>query len=469
MKSKLILILLGLAFFCNPSFNMFDILPDFFGAILVMTGLYGFAFFDGNFDQAHKSAKYLMWISLLKLCFCVWCISGHRDYIMPFTFIFAVLETIFMISMYRSLYMGAEYTLMRSESKRPPKAINEAFTMSFIFTIASKLLDFAPQISDIIAQDAELDLSHKASFKMPMAQLKMYLLAACLAFGVILGIIYLVLTVKAWVSLTTDKDYNSFLKTKYETFLREEREVYVTKKLSLAYLLITVSAVFIPDFYIDAVNVLPSLITVLCLFACTVTVNRLIGKKTNLLLLPLCFAITLINSVYMAKVRLGINYIYSVETFNREAFPLLETEKSIIFALILSLAEAIFMWLMINAALSSFKKCFMAEKRRNVVSRIVLCRILSAFSLVTLAISRVLTTVCGFLATENAVTEYVKNKAFITSGKVYEEMMANPLIVRYEQFVSIQSVFSVISLITALLLIVVLVNMKTASEGNGKD
>ena len=111
----------------------------------------------------------------------------------------------------------------------------------------------------------------------------------------------------------------------------------------------------------------------------------------------------------------------------------------------------------------------MAEKRRNVVSRIVLCRILSAFSLVTLAISRVLTTVCGFLATENAVTEYVKNKAFITSGKVYEEMMANPLIVRYEQFVSIQSVFSVISLITALLLIVVLVNMKTASEGNGKD
>lgn len=469
MKSRLILIFIGLVFFFNPNFNMFDILPDFIGAVLIMTALSAFVYFDGNFDAAHKSAKYLMWFSILKTVLCIWCIGGHRDYIMPFTFIFAVLETIFMIAMFRSLYLGAEYTLMRSSSDRTPKAVNEAFTMSFIFTIASRLLEFIPHIADIAAQDAELDLSHKASFKMPMAQLKMYLLGACLVCGVILGIIYLVMTAKAWVGLAYDKKYNSFLKEKYENFLRDEREVFVTRRLSFAYLLITVSVLFIPDFYVDAINLIPSVVTVICGFAAAVVINKLMCRRTGIFLVLSGFVATLLNALYMSRVRLGINYICSVETFNREEFTLLESTKSVVYAGVLSFAEAIIVFLLINHALGCFKKCFMAEKRKNVLGRITLCRFLSALSLITLAFSRVLTCVCGHLSSNPPVTEYVKNKAFITSGVVYEQMMENEFILGYENFVSLQSAVSLVSWLSVLLLAVVLVNMKRATEGNDKE
>ena len=440
---------------------MFDILPDFIGAVLIMTALSAFVYFDGNFETAHKSAKYLLWFSILKTALCMWCMGGHRDYIMPFTFIFAVLETIFMISMFRSLYLGAEYTLMRSSSDRTPKAVNEAFTMSFIFTIASRLLEFIPQIADIAAQDAELDLS-------PMAQLKMYLLGACLVCGIILGVIYLVMTAKAWIGLACDKKYNSFLKEKYENFLRDEREVFVTRRLSFAYLLITVSVLFIPDFYVDAINLIPSVVTVILSFSAAVVVNKLMGKRTGVLLVLSGLTVTLITALYMSRVRLGINYICSVETFNRQEFTLLESTKSVVYAGVLSFAEAIIVFLSINYALSCFKKCFMAEKRKNVLGRITLCRFLSALSLITLAFSRVLTCVCGHLSSHPPVTEYVKNKAFITSGAVYEQMMENEFILRYENFVSLQSAMSLVSLLMVLLLAVVLVNMKRATEGNDK-
>lgn len=470
MKSRLILIFAGLVFFFNPDFYLFDILPDFIGAILVMSGLSGFIYFDGNFEGAYKSAKYLLWFSLLKLALCMWCISNHRDYIMPFTFIFAVLEIIFMISMYRSLYLGAEYTLMRSASEKTPKHINEAFTMSFIFAIVSRVLAFAPQIADIVAQDAELDLSHKASFKMSMAQMKMYLLGTALVCGIIVGVIYLVMTAKAWICLIKDKEYNSFLKGKYEDYLRDEREAYVTKRLSYAYLLITVSAVFIPDFYVDGVNLIPSFITVICAFACARVVNSLMGKRKSDKVLFICaFASCAVNALYMSKVRLGINYICAVETFNREAFPFLESGKSVIYAGVFSFLEALLTWALIGYALDCFKKCFMEERRKNAFSRLVVCRVLSAVSLGFLAVSRTITCLCGFLATNPVVTDYVKNKAFITSGKVYEQMMANPYIQQYEKYVGVQSVIALLGVVFAILLVVVLVNMKRATEGNDKE
>lgn len=466
MKSRLILIFAGLVFFANPCFNMFDILPDFIGAVLVMWGLSGFIYFDANLESAHKSAKYLLWISIFKLVLCMWCNTGHREYIMPFTFIAAVLEAIFMISMFRGLYLGAEYTLMRSTSKQSPKAVNDAFTMSFIFTIASRILEFVPHIADIAAQDAELDLSHKASFKMPIAQMKIYLLGACLIFGLIVGLFYIAVTAKAWIKLIRDKEYNGFLKGKYEDFLKNDREVYVTRRISFAYTLITASIIFIPDFYVDAVNLIPTLITVLCLLGAAHVLCSLDGKRTNILFFFACIATVVVNGLYMSRVHLGINYICSVETFNKQEFSLLTSTMSITYALILCAAEAILVWGVLNYVLSVMKGVFEKEKRKNVLSRLFGMRILSALTLVLLALSRILTAVCGHFATHPDVTNYIKNKAFITSGKVYEEMIANPLVARYEDFVGYQSMAAIACLICLLLMLVICVNMKRATEGS---
>ena len=468
MKSRLILILTGLVFFVNPCYNMLDIMPDFVGAILIMAGLGGFIYFDANFADAHRYAKYLLWISVLRLVLCVWTASGHWDYVMPFTFVAVVLEAIFMIAMFKSLYYGAEYTLMRSSSDSSPKFINEAFTMSFIFTIVTRFLDFAPHIADIAAQDAELDLSHGATFKMPLAQLKMYLLAACLVCSLILGIIYLFITARAWIKLIRDKEYRAFLKEKYDSFLRDERDAYVTRRVSFAYLLMTAAFAFLADFYIDAVNIIPSHIAVILFFASVWVLCALYGKKPNVPVFVAALCAVAVNYMYLSKVHLGINYLYSVDSYGREEFPLLASDKSVLYAAVFGLLSLLLMFAVISYTANCAKQVFVREKRRNALTKLFVLRILSFFTLAFVCASGVLTAVCGRVASIPAVTDYVKNKAFITSGKIYEQMMANPDIVRYENFVSAQSVCYVVSVLGVCACMAVVLSMSRSTEGDGK-
>ena len=99
MRRNLGLIFAGLVFFALPNFNLLDLLPDFIGAILIMWGLSKMYMYDGNFEDAKRSAKFLLWISVLRLVLCFWATSGgRRDYLLPFTFIICVLEAIYMIS-----------------------------------------------------------------------------------------------------------------------------------------------------------------------------------------------------------------------------------------------------------------------------------------------------------------------------------------------------------------------------------
>ena len=133
MRGNLGLIFAGLLFFALPNFNLLDIMPDFIGAILIMSGLSKMYMYDGNFEDARKSAKFLLWVSVLRLVFCFWSASGgRRDYLLPFTFIICVLEAIYMIALFKGLYLGLEYTLMRAGSERLTKKTNEAFTMSIM-------------------------------------------------------------------------------------------------------------------------------------------------------------------------------------------------------------------------------------------------------------------------------------------------------------------------------------------------
>ena len=192
MRFNLGLIFAGICFFFNPCFNLLDIVPDFIGAALIMTGLSKMYMYNINFEDAQKSAKFLLWLSVLKFALCVWTNSGNRDYAMPFTFVMCVLEVILMISMFRSLYLGIEYTLMRTQntSAKIIKDANNAFSMSLVFTIALKVLDFIPHLSDIAQQDAEFALSREMTALLPIANLKGLLYIACMFFALILGLIY---------------------------------------------------------------------------------------------------------------------------------------------------------------------------------------------------------------------------------------------------------------------------------------
>lgn len=472
MKKNLFLILSGLIFFALPNYNLLDIMPDFMGAILIMAGLSKMYMYDGNFEDARKSAKFLLWISLLRLVFCVWCASGgRRDYLVPFTFIVCVLEAIYMISLFRGLYLGLEYTLMRADSERLVKKTSEAFTMSFIFVIASRVLEFAPQICEIYAQDAELDLTAGASFRMSMAQMKMYVLGACLVCSFILGIIYLFVTFDAWIRVIADKNYAPFLKEKYDNYLVSDREAYIASKISFVYFLLTFSFVFFFDLYIDGINILPSVIGILLLGTSGMIVSKLSG--TNRIytsgLCILASASSCLSYLFMNRVHLGINYLYSVESYNYKEFPFLSSDKSIVFALVFALMEFLLVSALVVLCIHIMTRLFAKERRKVAIPMLKVLQIPSLITLLCAAILKVLRTLEGRLATNEVVSGYVKSKAHISSASEYMKYMQIPEIAKYEKISSAAYILSFVTVILALICVLYLFRIRRFTDGDGGE
>ena len=456
MKLNLGLILLGLLFFFNPNFNLFDIMPDFIGALLIMAGLSKMYMYDGNFEDAKRSAKFLLWISLLRFALSIWISSANRDYLLPFTFIVCVLEAIYMISMFKGLYLGAEYTLMRADCEKYVNVVHEAFTMSFIFTIASKLLEFAPNICDLVKQDAELDLSSGASFKMSMAQMRVYVLGVCLIFGLLLGIIYLFVTMKAWIRMIADKRYSIFLAEKYNDYAENERDALVADKIEKFYALITFGFAFLFDFHLDGINVIPSVIGIFLLFAASMYLCTVSGAKRlpSFSLTIAAAASSVIGYLYMTKVHFGINYTFSLEAFYKKEFPLLESNISVNFAALFAFLECVLTYSLILLVLSQARKVFSIEKRTVAIPMLKFLRIPTLLACVSTALSKIFTTIEGHLATNPDVLGYVQNKAYITNELHYKSFMENPLIVQYENISAVSYYTAFISV--ALVIICVL-------------
>lgn len=451
MKKNLVLITLGLIFFFNPNFNLFDILPDFIGAVLIMAGLSKMSFFDGNFKDARRSAKFLLWISVLRGAFCIFVNSSHRDYALPFTFIVCVLEAMYMLSLFKNLYLGAEYTLMRADCEKYTKYTNEAYTMSFLFTIGAKVLEFAPQITDVIKQDAELDLSHGASFKMSMAQMKVYVTLVCFVFAFIIGVLFVAYTLRAFSKLVSNKKYCNFLKEKFDGFLVTDRDVYVDKKLSLVLFLATFSFIFLFDFYVDAINLLPSVVAVILVFSATVSVRRLDGKRTNVVVFLLCALSSILCYLYMMRVHFGINYLYAVESFNREEFLLLAESKSIVYAGVFALFECVFTIILMFVCFNSIKKTIRQNRRKNISGMFDVVKIPSVLLCICSFARKIATTLEGHIATNETVANYVKNKAYILNKENYEMFMQNENIRLYEKVSSVSYFLAIACAVFALI------------------
>ncbi len=469
MRFNLALIFTGLVFLFNPVFNMFDFLPDFLGAVLIMLGLSKMYMYNADFEEAKKSAKFLLWISVLKFVLCIWVNSGHREYAMPFTFIIGILEIIYCISMFKALYSGIEYTLMRSDREMHVKTSDDAFTMSFIFIIAAKLLEFVPHITDIFGQDAEYDLSAGASFRMSMAQMKVYVYFVSLVLGLILGLIYVLVISKAWIRLIADKHYAPYLKEKYINYTQTDREAFMESKIKKIYFLFTLSFAFLVDFYIDAVNVFPTFVAVLLLTGALLYLVKYEGtnKITTSIVGVVSLTVSVINYVYLNKVHLGTNYLASVESYNRAEFKYLENDSSVVVSGALSFLECVLVLTLVFMCLFGMKKLFENEKRRVALPMINVAGILASLACLAPVARNILDTFCGhLLATSKDALDFAQNKMFLTNEQTYLSLMQNPDIALYEKASGASYILAFVSVVLSLCVILYMLRMMRFTDGD---
>ncbi len=463
-------ILSGLCFTFEPSFRLLDFFPDFLGMLLVIKGLSKLTKIDENLLDARKNATVLFWISLVKLVFCMWTNAGHEDYLLPFTFVFSVLEIIFMLSFFKNLYVGIEYTAQRCGGEKHLNKVSPAFSMAAIFTVVTRVLAFAPQIIQVLSQNDELDLTYRASRRLPLSFIEPYVVLACFILSLVLGIVFLCITFGFFSGVSRDKVYVGKLREKYSGEYLADRDKVVSDTLKGVYPLLAAGIVFFLDFSVDAVGVIPNPIGFCLLFWACARLGRIYDiKRVLYTAFSVGFGISVVNYIYMTKINLGINYLYSSESFFAEEFAQINTGKALIVESVFSLAEAVLFVISIFVLCSVLTRLFEAEKRRNGLINLFVARIFAVASGVLFAARNITRTYAATLAARHEdVRLYIVNKASINTEKKFLEAMENPYIRAFENMESLQFALVFASAIAVIVCAYCFVSVSARTEGTEK-
>lgn len=150
------MLLIGCIFLCTPNVNLFDLLPDAIGYLLLMLAVRRASEVFPHFDVAYENFRRLLWISVAKIpaTLIMMYIMGRnmaeRGIITVFAVSFAIIEWIFAIPAFRNLFEGFVYLGEREGvvcALRTPrgKSVDNLSILSIVFLLVRGACSFLPE------------------------------------------------------------------------------------------------------------------------------------------------------------------------------------------------------------------------------------------------------------------------------------------------------------------------------------
>ena len=321
------LIFAGTLFFLNFNVGIVDFLPDVIGCLFIIAGLDKLRDLDGRFEYSHRLTGYMTAYFALKLVISV----IQRNYTLPLTFMASVIETVYLIVFFNSLYGAVEYTAERhggkfmtktvterrknpktGETESVPKVIdlaNRAAVMSFIFAIAKGVLTFLPETVELIGQKDELDLSYNA-VRFSAALAKPPVMLACYTAVIVAAICYIVIVGGYFRRIRKDSIYIGSLKKVYSEEILTDTKLFTERAISRGFVFIFAGLVFLCNFHIDSVDVLPNAVGYILMFFGFLTFRRQSSKKSRApyFIIPVLTAVSVCTAVIYAVLDTSIKY-----------------------------------------------------------------------------------------------------------------------------------------------------------------
>lgn len=439
------LILTGLIFFFNPNINCLDLLCDFFGCFFIIAGLSKLSLIDEDLAFAKKKAFHFIFISLLRLICASFIFTGSSDFALTFSFIFGVLDIMFLLSFFKHLYSGIDYTSKRMCNSVSQKKVSEAYTMSFIFVIATRILDFIPHSLDLLKQEAELDLSHDAPYRMPIYQIKPFVNVICFICSLIIGVIFLYVSISFFISLIKNKEYTSALENAHQARLISERDAIISKKLSRAFICLTIGFIFLLNFSIDAINILPDFICVCFFFGALCYVYSIQHSKKRIGLFTSCITVSIFAYIFSTYVSLGTNYNFQTQGYLSQKVEFLSSPVCIILSATIYLLFYVLLFNLFNLVLNKIKNIFISENRKGLIGMLTVSKVSAITSFCLCFLSKMSHTLIGHLSANQFISKYISTKYLISSEQLYNEYMQNNMIKNFETLLTIDTIIYICS------------------------
>ncbi len=264
----------GALFLLNPNFNLIDILPDAIGFMLIVSGLRAFEAASPSIAEARNRFQKLLRISLLRIAalpmiFIVG--DNEKTFILIFTFVFALIETFYLLPAFHYFYDGTAYLSVRfggeSIKKSPPRVITA------IFMIARGALNVLPELRYLPTQyeDESLYSGEYRSFK--LAELQHMLTLVNIIFTLAFAAVWIIMFRRYINRLRKDETLISALDATLADTPREEGALLLGT-LKSVFTLVSIAMFASIDFYADGLNLIPDLIPAILLLLAVVMLYR---------------------------------------------------------------------------------------------------------------------------------------------------------------------------------------------------
>ena len=307
---------IGCIFLCTPNVNLFDLLPDAVGYLLLMLAIRRAGDVFPHFDAAYENFRRLLWISLAKIpaSLVMMYITGtnlqERGIITVFAISFAVLEWIFAFPAFRSLfesfiYLGEREGVMCALRTKSGKSADTLSILSMIFLIVKGACSFLPEI--VFLSTFEYNGSLDPGAINPVVFYPFLAIVGAIL-ALILGIVWVVSLCSYFNFLKTDEEMQELLETKAQALTPELQALDEKRRQRSFLFLLTAGFIFAVDPLIGNRDLLPNAFAALSFFfAFTFFTKSSItrhGKIFSLLYLVVSVIENVFSASFFAKFKL---------------------------------------------------------------------------------------------------------------------------------------------------------------------
>lgn len=313
-------ILAGAVFLFDPFVSVFDLLPDCVGYLLILLGLYRLADLDDRIMDAAKGVRYLALIGLarllaLALAFGYVSPSEQPVFILLALFTLGVLDVIVLVPMWKNLCGGLLYLGSRNDAvtmfdrrKRGGKTrirnVVERYTaLSAVYFILREVLAVLPELSVLSSEKGGVELEEATRYYDFVGLFRLF--GGFVSF--ILGVIWLVATVRFIRKLKSDTPFFERLTEKYRTEVLTRHDLFAMRAVRASFLCLIAGAVLSLDIYLDGINILPDFASAILLCLSVVLLSRYAGKNLPAIIATVGFGLTAALTWIMQITKFNMN------------------------------------------------------------------------------------------------------------------------------------------------------------------
>ena len=280
------LIVVALLFLFNPNIAIIDPLPDFIGYIILCAAMSRLVDIHERLGEAYSAFKKMIFIDGAKFLIMLWVFAmtvpnEKTSSIMLWSFVFAVIEIIFLIPAYLKLFDGItqigylyENTSVFGVNKRISyTGVIRALTVAFISVRAT--LSFLPELADLTNTSYDETVGGLINLYRYIGLLRVMAFIPVL----VIGVIWLCFAIKYFTRICNDNSFQMALENKYETEIRPKNGIFIRRGFSTVTLLAMIALCFTVDIRLEDVNIFPDFMAAVFFALTFVYMSKYNGQK----------------------------------------------------------------------------------------------------------------------------------------------------------------------------------------------